>query len=216
LPPAIGAETRTPPSRRRGYITFGSFNNFAKISATSIALWAQILAAVPDSKILIKAKGLQDSGLRALVSARFREAGIGEQRLVLAPPVPDAQQHLKTYHEVDIALDTFPYHGTTTTLEALWMNVPVITLGGDRHASRVGVSILSSLGLQQLIAHTPEQYVALAAKLAGDGCMLEEYANGLRARLRASPLMDGLRITRDIEQAYLQMWETACTARLPS
>lgn len=215
LPPPIGPETRTPPSQRRGYVTFGSFNNFAKISGTSIALWARILAAVPDSKILIKAKGLQDSGLRALVSARFREAGISEQRLVLGPPAPDAQQHLHTYDEVDIALDTFPYHGTTTTLEALWMNVPVITLAGDRHASRVGVSILSTMGLQQLIAHTPEEYIALAAKLAGDGCLLEEYAAGLRATLRASPLMDGSRITRDIEQAYLQMWETACTARPP-
>ncbi len=205
-PPPSGPDTRTPAWGQSGYITFGSFNNFAKVTATSVALWARILAAVPSSKLLIKARWLQDPNLRALLAARFKEAGIDDSRLRITEPTPDHHAHMQMYDEVDIALDTFPYHGTTTTLDALWMNVPVITLAGDHHASRVGVSILSNLGLSELIAPTPEDYVTLAIDLAGDPHRLEDYARTLRARLRASPLMDGRRFTRHLEEAYLRMW----------
>lgn len=208
-PPTGGPDIRTPPSRRDGHITFGSFNNFVKVSATTVALWARILAAVPGSKILIKARWLQDPSLRALLAARFQEAGIEDSRLRIIGPNPGHHAHMQVYDQVDIALDTFPYHGTTTTLEALWMNVPVITLAGHQHASRVGVSILSSLGLSELIARTQEDYIAIATDLAGDPHRLDTYARSLRARLQASPLTDGPRFTRHLEKAYLQMWAAA-------
>jgi len=207
-PLEVGAATRSPPSQRLGYITFGSFNNFAKISAMSIALWAQILAAVPKAKMLVKARWLQEPGMRDLVSSRFRAAGVDESRLVLGLPNPDHQEHMRAYDAVDIALDTFPYHGTTTTLDALWMNVPVITLAGDRHASRVGASILTAVGLPQLIARSPQEYVALAVKLARSPHELEDYGRSLRARLTASPLMDASAIARELEHAYFRMWDS--------
>jgi predicted O-linked N-acetylglucosamine transferase (SPINDLY family) len=206
-PPIVEASNRIPPSRRKRYVTFGSFNNFAKISPTSIRLWASILASVPGSKLFIKTHGLQDPGLRALLQERLQGAGVPADRLLLAPPTTDHRRHLETYDEVDVALDTFPYHGTTTTLDALWMGVPVVTLIGDRHASRVGLSILSGLGLNELIAHTHDEYVACAVRLAFQPEQLEEYAHDLRARLAGSALTDGKRFTAHLEEAFLQLWQ---------
>jgi predicted O-linked N-acetylglucosamine transferase (SPINDLY family) len=116
---------------------------------------------------------------------------------------------LRQYEEVDIALDTFPYHGTTTTLDALWMGVPVLTLAGERHASRVGVSILSNLGLDPLlVASTPDEFVARAATLASQPATLDELRRTLRGRLQASVLLDGRSFTAKLEATYLQMWDS--------
>ncbi len=204
-PPATSGVPRTAPFRRKGYITFGSFNNFPKISPTCIALWAKIVSSVPDARLFIKSHGLQDPGLRALLLQRLEEAGTDSDRVSIALPTQSHRDHMEAYGEVDVALDTFPYHGTTTTLDALWMGVPVITLAGDRHASRVGVSILSTLRLTELVAQTPDQYLDAAIELAGDVEKLERLRASLRERLAGSALTDGRRFTANLEAAYLQM-----------
>jgi predicted O-linked N-acetylglucosamine transferase (SPINDLY family) len=211
-PPFAGETVAQPPVRSRGRVTFGSFNNFAKLSASNIALWARVLDAVPGATLLIKTGGLQDPGLRRLVLERFRAVGIDGARLELAAPTESIEAHMRSYDRVDIALDSFPYHGTTTTMDALWMGVPVVTLRGDRHASRVSASILHTLGLGEMVAESAQDYVRIAHRLALDGDRLETLRGTLRQRLRTSPLMDGARFTRHLEEAYLQMWLAALAA----
>jgi predicted O-linked N-acetylglucosamine transferase (SPINDLY family) len=206
-PPEAGESCRTAPFRRNGYVTFASFNNFRKISPTCIALWGRVLSSVPGSKLLLKTFGLQDPALRASLLKRLEMAGVGADRVSIAEPLRSLRDHMQAYDEVDIALDTFPYHGTTTTLDALWMGVPVITLAGDRHASRVGVSILSALGLTECLVRTPDQYLAVVHELAADAGKLEQYRTALRERLAGSPLSDGRDFTAKLEDAYLEMWK---------
>jgi predicted O-linked N-acetylglucosamine transferase (SPINDLY family) len=211
-PPFAGEVAARPPVCERGRVTFGSFNNFAKLSASNIALWARVLDAVPGAMLLIKTGGLQDPGLRQLVLERFRAAGIDSSRIELAAPTESIDAHMRSYDRVDIALDSFPYHGTTTTMDALWMGVPVVTLRGDRHAARVSASILHTLGLGQLVAASAQDYVQIAQRLALDVGGLEALRRTLRERVRASPLMDGARFTHHLEEAYAQMWQTALAA----
>ncbi len=206
-PPATSGQALAGPARRNGYITFASFNKFAKISPFTVKLWSRILAAVPGSRLLIKSRGLQDPGLCAPFLQRFVAQGIDADRITLMQPTPDSQGHLQTYGQADIALDTFPYNGTTTTMEALWMGVPVVTLAGDRHASRVGASILSTLGLADWVAHSEDEYVNIATRLAADLQALDTLRQSLRSQLSRSPLTDGARFTAHLEQAYLQMWQ---------
>ncbi|HXV07996.1 MAG TPA: tetratricopeptide repeat protein [Burkholderiales bacterium] len=208
-PPFAGEVAARPPVCSRGRVTFGSFNNFAKLSASNIALWARVLDAVPGATLFIKTGGLQDPGLRRLVLERFRAAGIDSSRLELAAPTDSIEAHMRSYDRVDIALDSFPYHGTTTTMDALWMGVPVVTLRGDRHAARVSASILHTLGLDQMVAASAQDYVQIARRLALDVAGLETLRRTLRQRLQASPLMDGVRFTRHLEEAYLRMWQAA-------
>ncbi len=211
-PPFAGEVAARPPVCERGRVTFGSFNNFAKLSASNIALWGQVLDAVPGATLLIKTGGLQDPGLRQLVLERFRAAGVDSSRIELAAPTESIDAHMRSYDRVDIALDSFPYHGTTTTMDALWMGVPVVTLRGDRHAARVSASILHTLGLDQLVAASAQDYVRIAQRLALDVGGLEALRRTLRERVRASPLMDGARFTHHLEEAYMQMWLAALAA----
>jgi predicted O-linked N-acetylglucosamine transferase (SPINDLY family) len=214
-PPATSGQALAGPVRRNGYITFASFNKFAKISPLTVELWSRILAAVPGSRLLIKSRGLQDPGLCGPFLQRFVAQGIGADRITLMQPTPDPQGHLQTYGNADIALDTFPYNGTTTTMEALWMGVPVVTLAGDRHASRVGASILSTLDLADWVADSADEYVNIATRLAADVQALDTLRQSLRLQLSRSPLTDGARFTAHLEQAYLQMWqETLIRSRL--
>jgi predicted O-linked N-acetylglucosamine transferase (SPINDLY family) len=201
--PAIGP-------RRDGPITFGSFNNFAKITDPMLLLWAQILHAVPDSRLLLKTRALGSESTQRRVRQIIGEAGIDAGRLELRGYEPDHGNHLALYRRLDVALDTFPYHGTTTTCEAMWMGVPVVALAGKTHASRVGVSLLNNIGLPELVANTPEEYVRLAAGLAGDPLRLGHLRNTLRQRMESSPLMDAPRYARDIEAAYRAMWQRWC------
>jgi predicted O-linked N-acetylglucosamine transferase (SPINDLY family) len=150
----------------------------------------------------VKAIDLREEAARESVFARFAAAGVARQRLELLGPLPNAADHLRTYHRIDIALDTFPYNGTTTTCESLWMGVPVVSLAGDRHASRVGASLLTAVGLQELIANSREEYVNIAAKLAGDLDRLAEIRSALRERMRESPLLDHAGFTRELEKFY--------------
>jgi predicted O-linked N-acetylglucosamine transferase (SPINDLY family) len=201
------------PCIANGHVTFGSFNNFAKISDSVIRLWGEILAALPDARLRMKTMSLRDSEVQKALYDRLARLGCDVGRVTLSGPVPGLANHLASLGQVDIALDAYPYHGTTTTCECLWMGVPVVTLAGDRHASRVGVSLLSSVGAHDLISTSPEAYVEKAVALARDRTTLERWRRELRPRMQASPLTDHVRFARHLESAYRQMleeWRREC------
>jgi predicted O-linked N-acetylglucosamine transferase (SPINDLY family) len=190
------------PALRSGTVTFGSFNNFAKVSPAVLALWAQVLQAVPGSRLLLKARSLADAQVRQALLERLGAQGIEGERIDLRGWEAEVGGQLALYGEVDIGLDTWPYNGATTTCEALWMGVPVVSLSGATHASRMGRSILKAAGLAHCVADTPEAYVRAAVALAGDLDALARLRAGLRERLRASPLTDEIAFTRNLEAAY--------------
>jgi predicted O-linked N-acetylglucosamine transferase (SPINDLY family) len=180
----------------------GSFNNLAKVNSTVITVWARILRAIPDSRLVIKNPSLSDQATRERYRELFAADGIRGERLDLLGLVPDDHAHLATYERIDIALDTFPYNGATTTCEALWMGVPVVTLRGDRHSGRVGTSLLTAAGLVEWIAETPEQYLHIAEARARDSIGLMELRSGLRDRVARSNLCAGEPYTRCVENAF--------------
>lgn len=194
------------PRPQRG-IVFGSFNHFAKLTDPMLKWWARILAEVPGSSLFLKSAAFADTAACERIRGRFEEHGITPERVILKGKTRTQAEHLALYQEMDIALDTFPYHGTTTTCEALWMGVPVVTLMGTSHRSRVGVSLLGNVGLKQLIATNPEEYVGIARSLAHDLPELEKLRHTLRERMLASPLMDAPRFARDVENAFRKMWQ---------
>ena len=153
-----GPPPTLPPCLARNGVTFGSFNNPAKLSDSTLEIWARLLDRLPRAGLLLKGKPFGDKTTRALFLSRLAERGIELGRVELKPWRSSEVMHLELYGEVDIALDTFPYNGTTTTCEALWMGVPVVTLRGDRHAGRVGASLLTQVGLMDWIAGSPEEY----------------------------------------------------------
>jgi len=213
-PPPDAPPVGPLPASASGRVTFGSFNALAKITAPIVDAWSQILRQVPSSRMIIKShSGLADHGPRQSLLDLFAAGGITPDRLELLAKTPTMDAHLKLYQQIDIALDTYPYHGTATTCQALWMGVPVVTLAGAIHAGRVGVSILSNASLPQLIADTPQKYVQIAVDLAKDLPALAQLRSSLRQRLSASPLMDGAQFARDVEAAYRQMWRTWCQSR---
>jgi protein O-GlcNAc transferase len=185
-------------------ITFGSFNRIAKLSPATLELWAQILRLLPDSRLVVKSTYLADEATRNKVREYFLSHQIADAQLDIHPPVQSFAHHLDFYNQIDIALDPFPYNGTTTTCEALWMGVPVITLEGSTHVARVGVSLLSNANLPELIAATPDAYIELAVELAKDADRLSSYRHTLRERLFASPLLDASRFTAGFEDAILK------------
>lgn len=154
------------PCLKNQYITLGSFNNLPKINTNVIALWSRILHKLPNSRLILKCRQLKDKGVRSRIRNEFKRNDIPFRKVKLLPMIPDVQDHLKLYNKIDIALDTFPYNGTTTTFEALWMNVPVITLRGNTHAGRVGASILTHANLSGLIAENQDQYMQIVTNLA--------------------------------------------------
>ncbi len=179
-----------PPSEAQGHITFGCFNNFSKVSEQSIAAWARLLRAVPNSRLRLKTTGLGEPAVTAFIRERLQKLQVAEHRLELCDRTPAVAVHLALYHGVDIALDTFPYHGTTTTCEALWMGVPVVTLLGDRHAARVGGSLLQAVGHPEWVARDWDDYVAIATRLARSKSDLAAARANLRSEMRGSPLCD--------------------------
>jgi protein O-GlcNAc transferase len=204
--PGAGPDVASaPPVRQNGHVTFGSFNNLAKVSEEVLAVWARVLAAVPRSRLLLKAAAGSPAGGRA------REAlarhGVDGDRLTLVGRAATRHEYLGLYDRVDVALDPFPYNGITTTCDALWMGVPVITLAGRTPVSRQGVSLLSNVGLAPLVADSPAGYVAVAAQLADDLAQLADWRSGLRGRMSGSPLMAPERLTRHLEAAYRGMGE---------
>lgn len=204
------------PAARTGRVTFGSFNDMKKMQPQVIRCWAEILSRVPGSRLFLKCVSFADAPTRQIYEQAFAEHGIDSDRLVMIPRVSSLTEHLGLYGEIDLALDSFPYNGTTTTCEALWMGVPVLTIAGDRHASRVGASLLTRVGLEDWIAESPEDYVERAVAWVG---RLEELARlraGLRERMRRSPLCDPERFTRALENAYREMWRAACAGAVRS
>jgi predicted O-linked N-acetylglucosamine transferase (SPINDLY family) len=198
------------PALRSEHITFGSFNIVSKITPQVVAMWSRILKEKPNSRILLKAKSLFDKGTREYLEELFKQQGITGERLTFLFHTASYKEHLDIYNRIDIGLDTFPYHGTTTTCEAIWMGVPVITLAGDRHASRVGVSLLSNIGLPELVATTEDEYVESAVKLAADIDKLRFLREKLRFMITHSPLTNADRFTVNLEQCYQMMWEKWC------
>jgi protein O-GlcNAc transferase len=196
-----------PPVARNGFATFGSFNQFAKLSPTVRHLWSQILVQLPESRLLVV--GVPDGHARDALLAAFASERVTHNRIDVVGRVP-MQEYYRLLNQVDIALDTTPYSGATTTCDALWMSVPVISLAGGHSVARSGVSLLTTVGLPDLIAQSPEQYVSLATALARDVPRLSALRRALREQMRQSPLMDEPRFVHDIEGLYLQMWTSWC------
>jgi len=194
------------PSASAGCVTFGCFNNLAKVNVGVVDLWAGLLASLPGSRLFLESRGLSDPETADRLRRGFAERGVDPGRLDLeGDPLPETL-HLARYHRVDVALDTFPYNGATTTCEALWMGVPVVTLAGPTHASRVGASLLTHLGASGWVAHSAADYAGIARRLAGDPRKLEDIRRGLRDRMSMSPLCDARRFARNLESAYRAVW----------
>jgi predicted O-linked N-acetylglucosamine transferase (SPINDLY family) len=214
LPPVDFPVVSPPPSVASGNITFGSFNSFAKVNDQLIEIWSKLLFRVPGSRLFLKSMCLGDRAVQQAVLTKFRTFGVSEDRIALLSTVDSPLDHLALYSQIDIALDTYPYHGTTTTCEALWMGVPVVTLAGRCHAARVGVSLLSSARLETLIAGSPEEYVDIAVNLANDNELRGRMRDNLRLIFATSPLMDAVRVTREVESVYIQICEIHCHSQL--
>jgi protein O-GlcNAc transferase len=194
------------PVVANGFITFGSFNNLPKVTPRVLETWARILARVPGSRLLIKSLGLGSAAGRDYCLGHLTSHGVAPARIELIGWLPSTGSHLELYNRLDIALDTFPYNGTTTTCEALWMGVPVITFPGQIHAARVGASLLTHAGLGELIAPDIEGYIRLAGTIAEGRDRLSEMRTTIRSKLAASPICDGRRMARQLEEAYRSAW----------
>jgi protein O-GlcNAc transferase len=212
--PAAPLPAPAPPSHAGGGVTFGSFNDAGKLSPPVLALWGRLLARVPGSRLVLKGRAYLDPEVRQRVTTALAAAGAPGRppRVQTLGWVPDRAAHLDAYSAVDVALDPFPYNGTTTTCEALWMGVPVVTLRGDAHVARMGASLLTRVGLPALIAASEADYLEIAARLAADRDQLQALRTGLRARLAASPLGDATAHTRAIEACYQRLYEAAARA----
>jgi len=204
-----------PPSPRGNTTHFGSFNALQKVNAPLIDLWTRVVTAVPDSRLVMKYLALSDGPTRELVRSRFEAAGLASDRLTLLEPTRSYRDHLAAYAHVDIALDTYPYHGTTTTCEALWMGVPVVTLAEspDVHAARVGISLLTAVGLTDLIAPTRDEFVRIASSLAADTPRIRKLRSRLRDQMLASPLCDRAAFGLRFAAALRSAWREWCQAR---
>ncbi len=198
------------PMLKAGHVTFASFNMLAKVHPALVARWAEILRAVENSRLLLKAAPFRDAGTRAHYHTMFAGHGIAAERIELLGYIQSPAAHFALYNRVDVALDTDPYNGATTTFEALWMGVPVVTLAGRSHVGRVGTALLTHLGLEELITASPEDYVARAVALARDPVRLATLRHELRPRMEASSLTDPARFTKALEDAYQAMWRQWC------
>ncbi|MBI5461482.1 MAG: tetratricopeptide repeat protein [Gammaproteobacteria bacterium] len=205
-PPETAPDVAPPPCEKNGFVTFGSFNNLAKINPGVIAAWAKLLREIPDSRLIIKNPSLTDKATRERFHALFADAGIANERIGLFGYIEDDSGHLGAYARMDIALDAFPYNGTTTTCEALWMGVPVVSLRGDRHSARVGASLLAAAGCSEWVAETEDQYLRIARTLVQDQSQLAELRSHLRARIRDSRLCSAAEYARAVECAYDEMY----------
>jgi len=205
-PPDTELAVNALSAQTDGRVTFGCLNNFCKVNEQVLRLWAQVLQTIPTSRFMLLCP--EGSHRQSLLDMLRRER-INPDRIELIGGRPRLQ-YLELYRRIDLGLDTFPYNGHTTSLDSFWMGVPVITLVGQTVVGRAGLSQLTNLGLPELIARTPEQYVRIAAALAQDLPRLAELRRTLRARMQASPLMDAPRFARNIEAAYRQMWRNWC------
>ena len=188
-PPVDAPAPALPPCASGAPVTFGSFNNPAKLSGQTLRLWARVLQAVPGSRLLLKGHGFDGAGMRDRLAVRFAAVGVDSSRVEMIDRTRSALAHLELYSRVDVALDPYPYHGTTTTCEALWMGRPVVTLTGGEHRSRVGVSLLNACGHPEWAAASEDDYVRIAAGLALDPAGLAASGQALRERMVGGPLL---------------------------
>lgn len=209
-PPDLPVECNALPALDKGHMTFGCFNNLNKIDDRVVSCWAELLHAVPGARLYLKTKTLGASEVRERLLARFARCGVAADRLILDGQFANHEAHFRAYHQVDIALDPFPYPGITTTMEALWMGAPVLTMRGDRFISHQGETILHNAGLPEWIAADTDDYVEKAAAFARDTKTLAALRAGLRGRLLASPLCDAPRFARNLEEALRRMWWNWC------
>jgi len=172
--------------------------------------WSQILNRLPGSKLLLKTRALGSEEARKRLLDQFVEQGVDIARLDVRSWTKSRREHLEMYNEVDIGLDTYPYHGTTTTCESMWMGVPVVTRLGNMHVSRVGSSLLSSVGIGELATPDWEKYVDVAVELAQDPTRLSDMRGGLREKMSTSPLMDAIGHARSVEAAFREAWRRWC------
>ncbi|MFH1021395.1 MAG: tetratricopeptide repeat protein [Pseudomonadota bacterium] len=211
-PPANCPEITPLPSLEAGAITFASFNNLNKINEKVARVWAGILQRLPTARLLIKGSIAIDQSLQERILRMFLSEGIVRERIVLTQRKGSFREHMELYGAVNIALDTFPYNGATTTCEALWMGTPVVALAGQTHAARVAASLLSAVGLGELIASTEEEYIRIAVELAANQDRIAELRKNMRARVAGSPLTEAKGFTRSLEKEYRAMWRTFCAA----
>jgi protein O-GlcNAc transferase len=211
-PLGVDVETGPLPADAAGYVTFGCMNNFSKTNERVLRLWARVLGALPASRLLVLA---HEGGHRQRALDLLRALGIESNRVEFVG-YRSREDYLALFQRVDISLDTLPYNGHTTSLDSLWMGVPVVTLAGQTVVGRAGVSQLNNLHLRTLIARTPDEYVAIASTLAADLPALRALRLALRQRMQRSPLMDSPRFARNIESAYREMWRRWCRGLAPA
>jgi predicted O-linked N-acetylglucosamine transferase (SPINDLY family) len=204
--PDADAVAPPPPAGAAGYVTFGCLNQFSKVSSAARQAWARILADMPGSRLILHSLPGRH---RVRVAEEFARAGVDPRRMEWVDKLP-TRDYFATYHRIDVALDPFPFTGGTTTCDALWMGVPVVTLAGHRAVARAGLSILSNVGLPQLIARDVDEYVRIATDLAGDAERSAQLRATLRDRMRASPLMDAAQFARDFEEVIRTAWRRWC------
>ena len=200
----------TTPFQSNGYITFGSFNNLSKMNDEVLKVWADVLKNNPESRLLIKNPGLTDLSVRERCISIFESNDIASERILLKGLSETTIDHLSEYNNIDIALDTFPYNGTTTTCEALWMGVPVLTLSGNTHANCVGESLLTAVGLTEWITETTEEYINSASLFASSPELLDQQRSDMRSKMLGSILCAGQSFTEKMESAYRDIWCEFC------
>lgn len=211
-PPREKVSVSALPALAHGYVTFGCFNNSSKVSDEVIALWAQILVAVPGSRLFLKSKQMHEAGIKDSFVRRFAAYGISSERLLLEG-WSSREDYLAAYGRVDIGLDPFPFPGGTTTMESLWMGVPVLTLAGQRFLSRQGVGLLINAGLPEWVAKDEDDYLHKAVVHAGDLKVLAGLRSGLREAISTTPIFDAERFSEHLDGALRQMWRDWCATQ---
>jgi predicted O-linked N-acetylglucosamine transferase (SPINDLY family) len=214
-PPQDAPPVSATPALSRGFVTFGSFNNLAKVNDRVLGAWCAILKAVPTARMLLKCKPFASASVVAKTVQRFADAGVDASRVDCIPLLASTQEHLSAYAQVDVCLDTFPYAGTTTTCEALYSGVPVVSLARTKpncHAHNVGKSLLTRIeGAQGLIAHSEAEYIAIATNLAANVPQLQQLRSSLRPAMLRSPLCDGPSFVAGLTKVYQQLWRAYCS-----
>jgi len=202
-------EINALPALHSGELVLACLNGLNKLNPAVVVLWARILQSLPQARLMLG--NVTDGGTRDRLTAIFGKAGIGAERLILQPRVT-VPEYLALHHQIDLALDPFPYNGGTTTMHSLWMGVPMITMAGDHAVSRLCAAHLSRVGLDEFITHSEEEYLQCAVRFANDLPRLNEVRQSLRARMNA-PQCQSTIITRQLEAAYREMWQTWCLSQ---
>ena len=211
-PPRDAPPVNELPAEKNGFVTFVSFNNLIKLGEDVLELWSELLREIQSARLVIATQRLADGNGLGPFTERCRKAGMPMDRIRFLGG-RQTVAYLKSHHEMDIALDSFPFAGHTITLHALWMGLPVVTLAGTSHVSRRGVSVMQNLGLPELIAQTPDDYVRIAKDLAADLDRLANLRATLRERMRAAPLTDAPRFAKNLSAAFRAIWTNWCESR---